>query len=59
MKANKKQWQRAFAEFQQQHEKKLKKVPRETRCSIRSLAKSVDDDNKPNDPEGNPNQPKD
>jgi len=59
MKANKKQWQRAFAEFQKQLEEKLKEVPREIRCSIRSLAKSVADNDKPRDPEGNPNQLKD
>jgi hypothetical protein len=59
MKANKKQWQWAFAEFQKQLEEKLKEVPRETRRSIRSLAKSVADEDKPNDPEGTPNQPKD
>ena len=59
MKADKKQWQRAFAEFQKQLEEKLKEVPKETRHSIRSLAKSVADDDKPENPEGNPNQPKD
>jgi len=59
MKANKKQWQRAFAEFQKQLEEKLKEVPKETRRSIRSLAKFVVDDDKPENPEGNPNQPKD
>jgi hypothetical protein len=59
MKANKKQWQRAFAEFQRQLEEKLKEVPRETRHSIRALAKSVADEDKPKDPEGNPNRPKD
>jgi hypothetical protein len=51
MKANKKQWQRAFAKFQKQLEEKLKEVPRETRHSIRSLAESVADDDKPTDPE--------
>jgi hypothetical protein len=59
MKANTKQWLRAFAEFQKQLEEKLKEVPRETRHSIRSLAESVADDAKPTDPEWNPNQPKD
>jgi hypothetical protein len=34
MKANKKQWQRAFAEFQKQLEEKLKEVPWETRRSV-------------------------
>jgi hypothetical protein len=59
MKANKKQWQWAFAEIQTQLEEKLKEVPQETRHSIRSLAKSVADHDKPENPEGNPNQPED
>jgi len=59
MKANKKQWQGAFAEFQKQLEEKLKAVPKETRLSIRSLTKSVPDDDKPRNLEGNPNQLKD
>jgi len=59
MKANKKQWQWAFTEFEEQLEGKLKEVPKETRCSIRSLAKSIAEDNKPENPEGNPYQPQD
>ena len=59
MKANKKQWQRAITEFQKQLEEKLKEVPKQTQCSIGSLAKSVADDDKPENPEGNPNQPND
>jgi len=59
MKANKKQWQRAFAEFQKQLEEKLKEVPKKTRRSIRTLANSVAEDDKLGNPEGNPNQPKD
>jgi len=55
MKANKKQWQWAFAEFEKQLEEKLKEVSKETWRSIRSLAKSVSGDDKPGNPEGNPN----
>jgi hypothetical protein len=56
MKANKKQCHWAFAEFQRQVEEKLKEVPGENRLSIRCLAKSVSDDVKSENPEGNPNQ---
>jgi hypothetical protein len=34
MKANKKQWQQANAEFQKQLEEKLREIPKETRCSF-------------------------
>jgi len=53
----KKQWHWGFAEFQNKIKEKLMDVPKETRHSIRSLAKSVAEDNKPENPEGNPNQP--
>jgi hypothetical protein len=57
MKANKKHWQQAFAECQKQLEEKFKEVQRETSCSIRSLVKSAAEDKKPENLEGNPNQP--
>jgi hypothetical protein len=51
MKAIKKQWQWDFGEFQKQLAEKLKDVPMELEVSIRSIAKSVADDNKPENPE--------
>jgi hypothetical protein len=54
MNDNQKQWQRVFAEFHTQLEGKLQELPMETWHSIRYLAKSVADHNKPNKPEGNP-----
>jgi two-component sensor histidine kinase len=51
MKAIKKQWQWDFAEFQKQLTEKLKDMPMELDLSIRSIAKSIADDNKPENAE--------
>jgi len=48
-----------FTGFQEKLEERPKEVPKETRCSIRSLAQSVAEDDKPENSEGNLNQPQD
>jgi hypothetical protein len=55
IKASEKQCQWAFAEIQKQMEDKLKEVAKETEHAIISLAKSVTEDNKPENLEGNAN----
>jgi hypothetical protein len=52
-KVNKKQWQRVCAGFQNQLEEKLKEVSKDTHHSMRCFSKSVADDKKLKDPEGN------
>jgi len=56
IKANIKLCQWACAGFQKKLEEKIMEVPKETQSSIRSLAQSVADDDKAENPEGKSNQ---